>query len=129
MSHRPQKNQKGIWKHDEPDVKVADVSYTSAGLARIVARAWINNNNYKRDLLSNNTQFIQTQILNEASLKLQNPVVITEKEYNDGWDQDSDNQVVFVLPDVERVNKTNQDTEDTLLETAKMLMACVPNGI
>jgi hypothetical protein len=48
--------------------------------------------------------------------------VITEDEYDDGWDQDDPDQVVFVLPNLSRQS-------GNLLETAKLLMACVPNGI
>jgi hypothetical protein len=48
--------------------------------------------------------------------------VLTEAEYDDGWDMDDPNQVVFVLP-----NRARQAGD--LLENAKLLMACVPNGI
>ena len=56
-------------------------------------------------------------------IRLTNPIVITEAEYDAGWEADDDNQVVFVLPSATRQSGLN------LLETAKMLMACVPNGI
>jgi hypothetical protein len=125
--------QRGIWKHrppnsNDPDVKVADVSYQNDKLAEIVALAWINTNHYADKLLDHTDDFAQKQ-LEAAGIKLSNPVVLTEDEYNDGWQMDSGDDVVFVLPDVSRVNKKATDTKDTLLETAKMLMACVPNGI
>jgi hypothetical protein len=126
--------QRGVWKYRgansaEPDVKVADVSYQNDKLALIIARAWINNNNYTGDLTNHNSSFAKNQLENVAGLKLNNPVVLTETEYDQGWQMGSDDEVVLVLPDVARVNKTGSDTENTLLETAKMLMACVPNGI
>jgi hypothetical protein len=48
--------------------------------------------------------------------------VITEDEYDAGWEADNDDQIVFVLP-----NRTRQVGD--LLENAKLLMAAVPNGI
>ena len=48
--------------------------------------------------------------------------MITEDEYDAGWEADDDDQIVFVLP-----NRARQAGD--LLENAKLLMACVPNGI
>ena len=56
------------------------------------------------------------------SIDLTSAIVLTEEEYQNGWQQDDPNQVVFVLP-----NSTRQSGD--LLESAKLLMACVPNGI
>jgi hypothetical protein len=53
---------------------------------------------------------------------LASPIVITEDEYDAGWEADNDDQIVFVLP-----NRTRQVGD--LLENAKLLMAAVPNGI
>lgn len=60
--------------------------------------------------------------LSSHPFDLASPIVITEDEYNDGWEQDDPDQVVFVLPNAAR-------QQGNLLESAKMLMACVPNGI
>ena len=62
------------------------------------------------------------ETLAHRPLNLTSPMVITEDEYNDGWEQDDPDQVIFVLPNVTR-------QQGNLLESAKMLMACVPNGI
>jgi hypothetical protein len=61
-----------------------------------------------------------------TNFQLENPVVITEAEHDDDWTQDP-NEVVFVLPDKSRVAAGANATQ--LLETAKLLMACTPNGI
>jgi hypothetical protein len=60
--------------------------------------------------------------------------VLTETEYNTGWQQNDDDEVVLVLPDEGRkiaATGTNPSTGQayTLLETAKLLMAVTPNGI
>ena len=55
-------------------------------------------------------------------IDLTSPIVLTEAEYDNGWDMDDPNQVVFVLP-----NRGRQAGD--LFESAKLLMACVPNGI
>jgi len=59
-------------------------------------------------------------------INLTNPIVLTESEFAEGWVRDSDDEVVFVLPDSSRVIMT---AGTPLLETAKLLMACTPNGI
>jgi hypothetical protein len=55
-------------------------------------------------------------------ISLASPIVITEDEYDAGWEADDDNQIVFVLP-----NRARQVGD--LLENAKLLMAVTPNGI
>ncbi|MCK1544485.1 hypothetical protein IVB12_21675 [Bradyrhizobium sp. 179] len=54
---------------------------------------------------------------------LMRAVIISEDEHDSGYTMETDEDVVFVLPKASRVNGTN------LLETAKLLMACTPNGI
>ena len=51
-------------------------------------------------------------------------VIITEKEHDDGYTMETDDDVIFVLP-----NKTRLGTGANLLSSAKLLMACTPNGI
>jgi hypothetical protein len=126
---------RGIFKHknnssptNKADVKLADVSYQNDELAALIVRAWNNQPFYDSLVLGTNAQRIaaaQTalQTLPLRPISLASPVVITEAEYDAGWEADDDNQVVFVLPNGSRQLGAN------LLETAKMLMACVPNGI
>lgn len=60
-----------------------------------------------------------------AKIDLVRPVVISEQEHDDGWVSEDPKEVVFVLPDRERRDAGGAN----LLETAKLLMACTPNGI
>jgi hypothetical protein len=54
-------------------------------------------------------------------------VVITEAEHDNDYIMQSDNEIVFVLPNQNRV--TLAPAGPTLLDTAKLLLACTPNGI
>lgn len=131
---------RGIFKHkpgsnagNKADVKVADFSYQNDELAALIAKAWTNAG-FRDGLVGDATPNlpIAQRIANAQSalqglpihpISLASPIVITEDEYNDGWELDDDDTVVFVLPNASRQSGTN------LVETAKMLMACVPNGI
>jgi hypothetical protein len=105
------------------DEKVVDFSYTSDVLAEMIVTAWTNPN-FRAELLDPN----HTKALLEArGFYLQNPIVITEDEYNNHYRIKNDTEVVLVLPDERRV-QTGQPGQN-LLETARLLMACVPNGI
>ena len=55
---------------------------------------------------------------------LKSCVIIKESEHDDGYTAEL-NDVVFVLPHADRVNLGGAN----LLDTAKLLMACTPNGI
>lgn len=135
--------ERGIWKKGgggatDPDVKLADFSYENEDVAQeIIVRAW-GNPAFKETLLGNQNQG-HTQTPQEIAdrvaaavtalsglpnkpFTLKSAIVLTEAEYNAGWDTDDNDQVVFVLPNRSRAT-------GNLLETAKMLMACVPNGI
>lgn len=123
---------RGIWKHkanpNDPDVKVADVSYQNDELAALIVKAWTDQPTGFTSSLLNGTP---NQRMNNARTALQNllhpihlanPIVITEDEYDAGWEADNDDQIVFVLP-----NRARQ--VGNLLENAKLLMAAIPNGI
>jgi hypothetical protein len=128
---------RGIYKHkpgsgpgNKADVKVADVSYQNDEIAALIVRAWNDQPAGFRNSLLTGTNVQRTaaaqgalQSLPLRPIGLASPIVITEDEYNDGWESDNDEQVVFVLPNAARQSGVN------LLETAKLLMACVPNGI
>jgi hypothetical protein len=62
-----------------------------------------------------------------TNFNLERPVIITEAEHDADWYMDDDTEVVFVLPNKPRVASGSSATQ--LLETAKLLMACTPNGI
>jgi hypothetical protein len=65
-----------------------------------------------------------TLAVNAAGFNLQRAVVISEKEHDADYQMQADNEVVFVLPNQDRVFPGR-----SLLETARLLMACTPNGI
>ncbi|MBR1281595.1 hypothetical protein JQ597_06055 [Bradyrhizobium sp. AUGA SZCCT0177] len=52
-------------------------------------------------------------------------VIISEEEHDKGYTMEDPDDVVFVLPNQGRINSTGAN----LLNTAKLLMACTPNGI
>ena len=66
-----------------------------------------------------------TRKVNAAGFDLTRAVVITEAEHDSDYIMQSDDEIVFVLPDKKRVNAAPHH----LLDTAKLLMACTPNGI
>ena len=137
MAARNQKPERGIFKrkgsNNDPDVKVLDFSYTSEVLAQLVVDAW-GNNALKTKLLNHANQNSVQQELASRGVFLKHPVVLSEDEYNSGWQQDHDDEVVLVLPDEGRKtaaagNNPTTGQPYTLLETAKLLMAVTPNGI
>ena len=66
-----------------------------------------------------------TRRVRAAGLDLTRAVVITEAEHGNDYIMQSDSEIVFVLPDKGRV----VPNAGHLLDTAKFLMACTPNGI
>jgi len=67
-----------------------------------------------------------TDAINAAApgFNLKRAVIISEQEHDDGYTMEFEDDVVFVLP-----RKTRLGTGTDLLHTAKLLMACTPNGI
>jgi hypothetical protein len=108
---------------DDDRVAVADFSYQNDDLAKMIVEAWVNPDFRRRLLQRNEAQ----ALLAERGIHLRHPVVIEERTYNENTHTlQFDDEVVFVLPDPERVDIRQQHS---LLETARFLMACVPNGI
>jgi hypothetical protein len=66
-----------------------------------------------------------TARVKKAGFDLTRAVVITEAEHDRDYIMQSDDEIVFVLPDKKRVATPAAN----LLDTAKLLMACAPNGI
>jgi hypothetical protein len=66
-----------------------------------------------------------TARVKKAGFDLTRAVVITEAEHDRDYIMQSDDEIVFVLPDKKRV----ATPATNLLDTAKLLMACTPNGI
>jgi hypothetical protein len=103
--------------------KVVDFSYTSDVLAEMIVSAWTDPT-FKAKLLD---PLHTKSILEARGFFLENPVVITEDQYNGHHRIKNDTEVVLVLPDERRVQAGHPG--QNLLETARLLMACVPNGI
>jgi hypothetical protein len=104
------------------------------GLAQLIVDAW-SNESFRKSLLERDTTnpkkpptpaAVQaaTLAVNAAGFNLQRAVVISEKEHDADYQMQADNEVVFVLPNQDRVFPGR-----SLLETARLLMACTPNGI
>lgn len=68
-----------------------------------------------------------TAAINAAApgYKLNRAVIIKEEEHDAGYTMEQPDDVVFVLPRASRVNLAGGN----LAATAKLLMACTPNGI
>ena len=68
-----------------------------------------------------------TAAINAAApgYNLKRAVIIKEDEHDSGYTMETEDDVVFVLPNKDRLGPTGAN----LLETAKLLMACTPNGI
>jgi hypothetical protein len=108
-------------------------SYNPDVLAPIIVSLWANPMNVlERDKDGNPTQ----NAINDAktlfntattNLNLVRPVVITEAEHDRDYFMQDDTEIVFVLPNKSRV--AGGATGAQLLASAKLLMACTPNGI
>lgn len=91
-------------------------------LAQMIVDAWVDSN--FRDGLLNNRQGVKS-LLAARGFHLQNPVMIEEETYYQDYEMQDDNEVVFVLPQ----QPGNCPPGQSLLETARLLMAITPNGI
>jgi hypothetical protein len=107
-----------------PGDRIADFSYQNETLAQMIVYAWTDTN-FRNQLLTD-TAFSK-QALADRGVYLKAPVVITEDQYNNNYVQQDPDGVVFVLPNPPRTVAPPQG--QSLLETAKLLMACTPNGI
>jgi hypothetical protein len=116
-------------REPEPNERVADFSYQNESLAQMIAHAWTDQNFRTRILrrTRSGTSPNAKAEFAERGIFLKNPVVITEDEYNNGYQMKDRHGVVFVLPNQPRT--VTPPPGETLLETARLLMACTPNGI
>jgi hypothetical protein len=77
------------------------------------------------------TAYVQQASVGLADLK--RAVVITETEHENDYIMQSDNEIVFVLPDIGRAKIPApfpaKPYPNDLLTVAQFLMACTPNGI
>jgi hypothetical protein len=110
------------------DVTIPTFGYEPTDeLAQVILDAWANPGNLlQRDGQGNPTQAAvneATAKIKSAGFDLKRAVIITEEEHDNDYTTLDPDEVVFVLPNESRVAGTH------LLQTAKLLMACTPNGI
>lgn len=103
-------------------------------LAQMIVDAWVDQN-FRDSLLEREADKItvtaaaarQANVaLAGRGIYLQRAVVITEEEHDNDYMMQHPNEVVFVLPNQDRVTPR---PGQSLLDTARLLMACTPNGI
>jgi hypothetical protein len=113
----------GIFKDAAKSERVADFSYQNDSLAQMIVYAWTDP--------AFRTWLLQPQNAKDAlaqrGIYLNHPVVITEDQFHHGFPVPDPTAVVFVLPDQPRIGVP--PLGQSLLETARLLMACTPNGI
>jgi hypothetical protein len=115
-----------IFRDQARNVQVADFSYApNDSLAQMIVDAWVDEE-FKRVLLNpdNAKALFATRgfYWNGTTKK---PVVITEDDFNAGYAMQHDDEIVFVLPTHNGTCPPGQ----TLLNTARLLMAATPHGI
>jgi hypothetical protein len=105
-------------------VPVAELSYhPHDSLAQLIVDAWVDPDFEKLLLGPGNAK----PLLADRGLFLKNPVVITEAQFEAGFTMSEPDGMIFVLPSKERLG--NCPPGQNLLDTARLLMASVPNGI
>lgn len=127
------KQKRGIFADKNLEDKVADFSYQNDVLAQWIVDIWTGPAN--NPLITPSTEYSARSAAAKAALAargiyLEKPIVITEDEYDAGFNlADAGLErtvgVVLVLPRPTRSTLAGPP----LLETAKLLMAITPNGI
>jgi len=117
----------GIFRDVAQQERIADFSYApNDSLAQMIVDAWVDPN-FTNQLL--NTPGAAKSALAQRGIYLANPIVITEARYNQGFTPGNpDVDVILVLPNQPRVDMAPPPGQ-SLLETARLLMASTPNGI
>jgi len=103
------------------------------GLAQLIVDIWGNSKlestllerDRKTNLPTPRAVKEATSRVKRAGFDLTRAVIITEEEHDLDYIMQSDDEIVFVLPSKKRVASPAAN----LLDTAKLLMACTPNGI
>lgn len=100
------------------------------GLAQLIIDAWANpgrllERDRKTKLPTKRAVQEATARIKKAGYDLTRAVVITEKEHDNDYLMQSDDEIVFVLPNKKRMAAPAAN----LLDTAKLLMGCTPNGV
>jgi hypothetical protein len=115
-------------------VTVPAFSYSpNDSLAQMIVDAWVDQD-FRNALLEREADGTVTHAaarearvaLAGRGFYLQRAVVIKESEHDNDYTMQHPNEVVFVLPNQDRVTPR---PGQSLLDTARLLMACTPNGI
>jgi hypothetical protein len=131
---RDKTTMEGVTKHLVlPAFSFATDSKMADQLADLIVTAWddpklkaqLLERDPKTHLPTQEAQNVAKAEVNKRGLDLTRVVVITEEEHNNDYIMQSDDEIVFVLPNADRVTPSGRHT----LDTAKFLMACTPNGI
>jgi hypothetical protein len=143
----PNPKKRGIWQNSRTHGggppsdanlvdRVADFSYESDALAQLIIEMWLGNHgNLLQAPAATNYGARSANakaVLATRGIFLQEPIVVTETEYDNGFslaDAGLTKGVVLVLPDGNLATGSGTAGGPYLLETAKMLMAVTPNGI
>ena len=113
---------------------VAIFSYApNEQLAQMIVDAWVDND-FRTQLTDRNTGGTATDMAKNVAksslaargIYLKSAVVITEDEYDNGHVLNDADEVALVLPNLSRVVPR---PGQSLLDTARFLMAATPNGI
>jgi hypothetical protein len=117
------------------NVTVPTFSYgPNDSLAQMIVDAWVDQN-FRDSLLEREADHttvtpaaarLAKVALAGRGIFLQRAVVISEDEHDNDYTMQDPNEVVFVLPNQDRVTPR---PGQSLLETARLLMSCTPNGI
>lgn len=123
------------------EITMPSFSYSNEGLAELIVKAW-SDTNFTDELLERNpgtgrptTAAVKaaTDAVNTfGKLSIKRAVIISEAEHDGHYTMENDDEVVFVLPNKGRQPApppSSAPTPTELLNTAKLLMACTPNGI
>jgi hypothetical protein len=121
-------------RREHKEVTMPVFSYfPNDGLAQLIVDAWTDPGQLlDRDPHTGNptagaVQEATQKVNSLGGFNLQRAVVISEQEHDNDYTMQTDTEVVFVLPNANR--KAAGGTGLSLLNTARLLMACTPNGI
>ncbi len=123
-----------IFKDAQKAKGVAIFSYgPNDSLAQMIVDAWVDAD-FKKQLTDRNTNGIATDLAKNVArsslaargIYLKSVVVITEDEYDKDHVLNDADEVALVLPNLSRVTPR---PGQSLLDTARLLMAATPNGI
>ena len=113
------------------DITQPTLSYPDTDLPRVIVEVWTNPGiiMQRQDGLPTDAAVeAATALINsETGMNLSRAVIITEEEHDNDYTMQNADEVVFVLPNRTRAGANSSQYQ--LLETAKLLMACPPNGI